>query len=421
MRSFSLWRNILGLLSYTAVGQLVSIISLPIITVYFSPSEFGEVAYFIAVVSILGTIATGKFDQAILKIECITDAWRFIFIIIIISSSISICTLLYSLSDLEEKWRILTKNDLSYVYIILPVSIFSYSLSQGMVSILTRQGKYRLIGLSILLRDVNYSLIRILLGIFYKFSSALIFSFLFAQITYLITISAKQVKTARRVNVDLFNWYKIKRQILDYKRFPLVLLPTELLNLSTQNLPILLLGYFFEPKVLGLYALCRSLLGLPSMFLGKSIAVVFQKEATDLFHNTGSCTKLYSEIIIKILIAGMGSFVLFWFVGEHVILLAFGDSWKELYEYCIIFYSAYLLRLAVKPVSYIYILSDNLVLDLFMSQLGPIMILASIFIGYYYSSDKMALILVSASISINYILYGIIGYSLTNNKGYSGG
>ena len=59
-------KNVLNVSFFTILAQVVGVISLPIITRIYSPSDFGLYSFFVTVMSISGLLATGKFDSAIL-------------------------------------------------------------------------------------------------------------------------------------------------------------------------------------------------------------------------------------------------------------------------------------------------------------------------------------------------------------------
>ncbi|MBF4218060.1 lipopolysaccharide biosynthesis protein, partial [Vibrio anguillarum] len=63
-KSFS--KNVLTLMTGTGIAQAIPIAIIPILTRMFSPEDFGLLALYAACVSILGVVATGRYEIAIM-------------------------------------------------------------------------------------------------------------------------------------------------------------------------------------------------------------------------------------------------------------------------------------------------------------------------------------------------------------------
>ena len=57
-------KNVLKLLTGISIAQIIPIVFTPILTQYFSPDEFGIYGLYISVCSILGVVASFKYDVA---------------------------------------------------------------------------------------------------------------------------------------------------------------------------------------------------------------------------------------------------------------------------------------------------------------------------------------------------------------------
>ena len=109
-------KNVLNVSFFTILAQVVGVISLPIITRIYSPSDFGLYSFFVTVMSISGLLATGKFDSAILVSDNKTKRKNLMKIILLISICASFCFLvlffiidLFNLEtfQLENKYELL--------------------------------------------------------------------------------------------------------------------------------------------------------------------------------------------------------------------------------------------------------------------------------------------------------------------------
>jgi O-antigen/teichoic acid export membrane protein len=59
-------RNVLTLMTGTTLAQAIPIAVSPILTRLFSPAEFGVFAVYLAIVSVLAILATGRYELAIM-------------------------------------------------------------------------------------------------------------------------------------------------------------------------------------------------------------------------------------------------------------------------------------------------------------------------------------------------------------------
>jgi O-antigen/teichoic acid export membrane protein len=59
-------RNVLTLMTGTTIAQVIPIAISPILTRLYSPEDFGEFALFIAIASIFGFIANGRYEMALM-------------------------------------------------------------------------------------------------------------------------------------------------------------------------------------------------------------------------------------------------------------------------------------------------------------------------------------------------------------------
>jgi O-antigen/teichoic acid export membrane protein len=59
-------KHVLILVSGTVIAQAISILVTPILTRLYTPEEFGLFAIFVAISSVLGSIANGRFELALL-------------------------------------------------------------------------------------------------------------------------------------------------------------------------------------------------------------------------------------------------------------------------------------------------------------------------------------------------------------------
>ena len=85
--------NVLILMTGTTIAQAIPIVASPIITRIYAPDEFGTFALYMAIVSIVSVMATGKYELAVMLPEKEEDAINLVALSIFLSSFVSLTAL----------------------------------------------------------------------------------------------------------------------------------------------------------------------------------------------------------------------------------------------------------------------------------------------------------------------------------------
>jgi len=86
--------QIITLMSGTLIAQVIMFISIPILTRLYTPTEFGLYSTFTAVITIIGSISSLKYDQAIMLPKRDKDAEALLFLSTILTIVMTIISIL---------------------------------------------------------------------------------------------------------------------------------------------------------------------------------------------------------------------------------------------------------------------------------------------------------------------------------------
>jgi O-antigen/teichoic acid export membrane protein len=78
-------RNVLTLVTGTSIANVIPIIIMPVLTRFWSPSDFGVFAIYMALVGILGTLSAGRLDIALILPKKKKDAVGILIIGLVLS------------------------------------------------------------------------------------------------------------------------------------------------------------------------------------------------------------------------------------------------------------------------------------------------------------------------------------------------
>lgn len=207
------------------------------------------------------------------------------------------------------------------------------------------------------------------------------------------------IKSERKLNFYLNKNTNLFSLAKKYKDFPIYRAPETLLNTISTNLPTLMLTTFFGPASAGFYNLGKSVLGIPTQLIGKSVADVFYQRVSEAANNNEMLTPLIKKATFLLAIVGIFPFGIVIFFGPVLFSFVFGDEWEMSGHYArwIALWSFFVL-LNRPSVQTLPVLSAQNLLLIYTIISLVIRILALI-IGYKLSQDQL----------IPIILFGISG------------
>ena len=119
-------RNILTLMTGTTIAQAIPIAISPILTRIYTPEDFGIFAIFLAITLIIGSIANGRYELAIMMPKKDEDAINIFALGFIITTSLSLLLLVLVLI-FQKYFIFLLKNEEIGVWLyFVPISVFFF-------------------------------------------------------------------------------------------------------------------------------------------------------------------------------------------------------------------------------------------------------------------------------------------------------
>ena len=100
------------------------------------------------------------------------------------------------------------------------------------------------------------------------------------------------------------------------------------LNASSRQLPVLLLGVFFSPVIVGFYSVGRRMLGIPVQLVTNAIAQVFFPKAV-LENNDGDLAVFAGSVLRRLAIAGIAPMVMGMVIMQDIVRIFLGATWLD--------------------------------------------------------------------------------------------
>ncbi len=394
-------RNVIIMSTGTAAAQLINIVLAPIITRFYGPEAFGVLGVFTAVVGIISPVAALTFPVAIVLPKSNNEAKGLIRLSIYISVIISLTLALFLTIFNESIVNLFNIKEISPFLYLIPIIVFFSGLEQVIEQWLIRLKQFKVTANVTFLHSLILQGSKVGIGLFYPIAAMLIIATVFGQfmkalMLYLGTkkLSYKSKKLAE-INEDLKS---IKVLAKEYKDFPAYRAPEVFINGLSQGLPIMMLTSFFGPASVGLYTIGRTVLGIPSQLIGKSVGDVFYPRISEAANNGENLTKLIKKATLFLGAIGIIPYGIVIIFGPWLFSLVFGEDWIRAGEYArwIAVWSlfAFMNRPSVKALPVLNAQLFQLKFTIFML----IVRIAFLALGYYlFSSDLVAIALFSLS------------------------
>jgi len=325
LRQSSFLKNILIIMSGSALAQIIAYALSPIISRLFTPEDFGIFGSFTAVAGIVCSLITLDYSQALMLPKEKADAINLFCLSIISTIFISLVVSIFSIVR-PSIFYDLTKTQGTWALILFILTMIITGINYSTQAWAVRSKAFKQTSASQVIRSVTSSGSRIIFGAFKVGSLGLIISNIIANLgasLNLIRITIPDLISHKpEINIK-----KIKSAAKEYIDFPLYSASQNFINAISSGLPVLLLTKFYGLAAAGAYAFGESMLQAPmSLVLTALRQVLFQKACE--YKNEGkSIFLLYIRtVLILFAMAIIPSLILIvW--APQIFSFIFGTRW----------------------------------------------------------------------------------------------
>jgi len=355
-------RNVLILMTGTAVAQAIPIAISPILTRIYTPEEFGLFALFFALLSILSVLANARYESTVMLPKKEDDALHLFALGIIINSMVSVIVLLVVVFFNKPITEALGNDEISIWLYFMPIALFFTGLFNILTSMNNRQKNYKDIASATITKSIVMAVVQLSIGLLKSGASGLISGQILAQFF-------ANVKLFKNVVKDKNVIFSIKRLKIialarKYKKFPIFSLPSAFANVLSGHLSNILISSFYSIATLGFYSLVQRVLGIPSALIGKSIGQVYYEEGTRERKRSGSAINTFETTFKKLIIIAFPSFLLLFFIVEELFAFVFGEEWRVAGKYAQIVVPLFGISFVVSSLSSTYDMFEQLKVEL---------------------------------------------------------
>jgi len=310
----------------TIIVQAISTLLSPVLSRLYTPEDYGLLAIFTSCISILTVIGSFRYELAILLPKKNSEAGLILKLSIIITILFFVIVFLITLIFNTNIALFFGNEKLSFwLYFVGPVFL-SAGVTQSFTYWFNRNKNYKIIsGVRIFQSSVN-SALSLVLGILKFNTFGLILSLIISNILSSLYLLKRSLFHLNECSLDFF---KLRSVAKKYKEFPLLSMPSALLDTVSFNSIIFLLSYFFPESVTGAFSFSMRILSIPSIVIGTAMGQVFFQKISEAFNNKGKILPLILRSWKVLFLIGIIPTVVVFFFGEELFTFVFGKNWAQ--------------------------------------------------------------------------------------------
>lgn len=319
-------KDVSKLITGTVIAQSIPILISPLLSRIYTPSDFGIYALYVSIISIIGVIATGRYELAIMLPKKNTEAINILVLSITLSIFTSIITffLIYLFGEYLSI-HLNNKSLYKWLYLIPPGIIF-LGTYQALSYWNNRKMKYGTIAKSNIYKGFTIGVVNLSWVSISKGPGGLIWGHFLSWFSAAFFLLMRVIKEDRAL-FKTISFADIKTQAKRYKRFPLFSTWSALFNSISIQVPIFLMSYFFSESIVGFYSFAQRLIFMPMNIIGVSIGQVFFQKAVSYKDDPEKLKIITYNLFKKLFLIGVLPISVLIVFGDYIFPLAFGSKW----------------------------------------------------------------------------------------------
>ena len=330
-RNSSFVKNVLVVMSGSAIGQIIGFALIPIISRLFSPSDYGVSGAFGSVSVIISAGVTLDYSQAIMLPKAREDAINIFFVSCLSTFAIGfLCFVLCLFASSSVNGLIKTSG--AWAPALLVVAVVVSGINSSCQAWCVRSKAFKHTSASQVVRSLLSSASQVGLGYLKGGAAGLIVSGVLADMmasVNLFRVVLPDILSLRRsIRLD-----RIKQLAKEYRDFPMYSASQNVINALSSGVTVLLLTHFYGIVIAGAYAFGVRLLYTPMGFVTGAVRQVLFQKASETIHQGGNLTGLYIKSTTGLFaLAFVPSLVLFiW--APQIFSFIFGAKWHMAGEF----------------------------------------------------------------------------------------
>ena len=406
----SIARDALTLMSGTTIAIIIPIAISPILTRLYTPEDFGVLALYISIATVLSVLVNGRYEMAIMLPEKDEDAINIVALAFIISIVVSVVIFIVMLLFGREIAYMFKNPKILFWLYFLPISSLIMGIYQGLNYWANRKNLYKKLAINKIVKSTGIAGSNLFIGALIKGSTGLVGGQIIGESISTIAL-ANLVSHEDKNIVKLIKYERIKEQAFRYINFPKYLIFSHSLNVISGYLPVFLITPLFGIETVGQFSLTQKALSIPMLVIARALGDVFRQRASADYVKNGNCKSIYLKTLKYLFFISVLPFFILFFIAPDLFTFIFGDTWREAGLYGRMITSMLFLQFVTSPLSFMFMIAEKQKLDIIWQTITLLLSYTAIISGYYiFKSPAYSIGLYSVAYTIMYGVSGIMSF-----------
>jgi O-antigen/teichoic acid export membrane protein len=351
-------RNVLTMMTGTAIAQGVTIITAPVLTRIYEPEDFGIFAILTMIVSVLSVVICWRYELAIVLPEKDKDALNVLALCIVISIFMSFIVLIVIALFHKTIALMLGEAKLEEWMWFIPPSLLVIGIYKSFNYWFSRKNQFNQIAISKVSQSTSTVSSQVGIGLLENGPLGLIGGQIFGQIVAMLFLVKKFLAENKDQFISNITVFNLKSEAKKFKKHPLYNTWPSLLDSLTLAMPIIFMSNVFGVIITGYYSLAMRVTSIPISIVGSSVAQVILPKLAAEVKNTGEIATIIENTLRKLVFGGLLLLLLLQ-LSPFVFGAVFGETWKISGLYAQIMAFAVTIRFIVSPLSGVFIVCER--------------------------------------------------------------
>lgn len=351
-------RNVLTLMTGAAVAQAIPVAISPILTRLYTPEDFGVLALFVAIATIFGSIASGRYERAIILPKKDEEAINIFVLGVIITTALSLMLLITAVLFNDYFVALLGNNEIGVWLYFIPIAVFFTGVFNGLNYFNNRRKNYKDIRNATIIKSVVLATAQLSIGVVKQGASGLISGQVLSQAaanTRLLRNILKEKKLLSKIS-------KLKILVLAkrYRDFPIHNMPSAIADTATLQMPFIIFPLLFSITTGGFFMLSKRIIAMPSSLIANAISQVFFQTLADRKKQGVKCRPLLNNTLIKLAAIALPVAIVIYLTSPFLFKIVFGEQWKIAGEIAQYLAGIFFITFVVSSVSVVFAVSGHI-------------------------------------------------------------
>jgi O-antigen/teichoic acid export membrane protein len=344
-------RGISAMVTGTAVGQGVGVLTSPVLTRLYGPADLGALAVYVSLMSLLAVVICARYEQAINVCASETEAANVLALSLLSALLLSAASVGAVLLGAESIARVSGAPELAWALWLLPLSLLGVGVYNALACWAIRGSGYGRLARTRATQGLSLTAVQLGLGALGWVPAGLFVGDVVSRSSGVGTLGRATWREDREA-LRQVSWRGMMQAAHRYRRFPLFGSGSALMNTLALEVPVFFLALNYSARVTGDYALVQRLLAVPLVMVGKAVATYYVGEGTRRLRGSPRALRpLFRRTVLRLALYGALPLCLGGLLCPWLMPWVFGPAWHEAGRYAQVVSVLAAVQLVAVPVS----------------------------------------------------------------------